>query len=116
LVPTRASRTWEIKGSKQVTIHGKEDKRQFIIVVSSTVDGVLLPLQVVFTGTTFRSLSTLNEGHRLCEALGWDLTTNSNHWSILQTCNDFVEKVLQVYRVAHVKSLGLQEDYTKKVI
>jgi hypothetical protein len=100
LVPTGGSKTWETKGSKQVTVHGKEDKRQVTAVVSSTSDGVLLPLQVVFTGTTFRSLPVLNEGRRHCEALGWDLTTSNNHWSTLQTYKDFVEKILQVYRVA----------------
>jgi hypothetical protein len=110
LVPTGGSRTWEKKGSKHVSVHGKEDKRQVTVVVSSTAEGVLLPFQVVFTGTTFKSLHKFNDGRRICEELGWDLTTSHNHWSTLQTCKDFVEKVLQVYRIAQVQTLGLSKD------
>ena len=97
------------KGSKHVCVHGKEDKRQVTAVVSSTAEGVLLPLQVVFTGKTFKSLPKSNEGRQLCEGLGWDLTTSPNHWSTLQTCKDFVEKILQPYRIAQAKILGLQD-------
>jgi hypothetical protein len=110
LVPTGGSKTWEKKGSKHVSVHGKEDKRQVTVVVSSTAEGVLLPFQVVFTGTTLKSLPKFNDGRRICEELGWDLTTSHNHWSTLQTYKDFVEKVLQVYRVAQVQTLGLPSD------
>ena len=109
LVPTRGARTWEKKGSKHVCVHGKEDKRQITTVVSSTPKGILLPLQVVFTSRTFRSLHVSNEGCQLCEGLGWHLTTSSNHWSTLQTSKDFVEKILQPYRIAQARILGLQE-------
>ena len=50
------------KGSKHVCVYGKEDKRQITAIVSSTAKGVLLPIQVVFTGRTFKSLSKSNEG------------------------------------------------------
>jgi hypothetical protein len=110
LVPTGGSRTWEKKGSKHICVHGKEDKRQVTVVVSSTAEGILLPFQVVFTGTTFKSLPKMNDGRQTCEALGWDLTTSHNHWSTLQTCKDFVEKILQVYRVAQAKTLDLPHD------
>ena len=79
-------------GKKHVCVHGKEDKRQVIVVVSSIAEGVLMPLQVVFTSKIFKSLSKSNEGCQLCKGLGWDLTTSPNHWSTLQTCKDFVRK------------------------
>ena len=70
LVPNRGSKTCETKGSKQVTIHEKENKMQVFTIVSSTANEILLPLQFFFTGTAFRSLLILNEGCRLCKALG----------------------------------------------
>jgi len=42
-----SKRTYEVKGAKQVLSLGKEDKRQFTVLGSVAVDGVLLPLQVV---------------------------------------------------------------------
>ena len=48
LVSTRGAKTWDIKEIKQVSVHGREDKRQVTIVVSSTVTGEVLPFQVVF--------------------------------------------------------------------
>ena len=107
LVPTEGAKTWEERGSKHVCVHGKEYKRQIIAVVSSTTEGVLLPRQVVFTSKIFKFLSKSNEGHQLCEGLGWELTTSPNHWSTLQTCKDFVEKTLQPCRIAQAKILGL---------
>ena len=107
LVPTRGATTWEKKGSKHVCVHGKEDKRQLITVVSSTAEGLLLPLQVVFIGRTFRSLYVSNERRQFCKGLGWDLITSSNHWSTLQTCKDFAEKILQPYKIAQTRTLDL---------
>ena len=43
------------------------------------------------------------------KGLGWDLT-NNNHWSTLQTWKDFVEKILQPYRIAQAETLGLQDE------
>jgi hypothetical protein len=62
LVPTRESKTWKKKGSKHVSVHGKEDKRQDTVVVSSTAEGVLLPFQVVFIWTTLKLLPKFNDG------------------------------------------------------
>jgi hypothetical protein len=55
LVPA-GSRTYETKGSKQVPIAGMDDKRQITAVVASSLDGQLLPLQLIFQGKTDASL------------------------------------------------------------
>jgi len=73
-------RTYEVKGAKQVLSLGKEDKRQFTVLGSVTVDGVLLPLQVVFQGKTGRVLP-MNAAAVIAALEGWHLTHNANHWS-----------------------------------
>jgi hypothetical protein len=52
LVPTGGDQTWETRGVKHVHVLGIEDKRQILIVVSSLTKRSLLPLQIVFQGTT----------------------------------------------------------------
>jgi hypothetical protein len=67
LVPTGGSRTWETKGAKHVKVHGAEDKRQITVTVSSAADGRCLSFQVIFQGTTTKSLPKLEGGREECE-------------------------------------------------
>jgi hypothetical protein len=46
----------------------------------------------------------------LCKEAGWHLTYSSNHWSNLNTCKDFVKKILEPYRVKQVQQMGLDDD------
>jgi hypothetical protein len=48
--------TWEKKRSKDVGVLGGDDKRSTTKCVSSSADGALLPLQLIFQGTTKRVL------------------------------------------------------------
>jgi hypothetical protein len=52
LVPTGGARTWEVKNSKQVMVHGVEDKRQISVAESSATNGKVLPFHVIFQGLT----------------------------------------------------------------
>ena len=70
LVLTGGSRTWETKGAKHIKIHGTEDKRQVTVTVSSTANGHCLPFQVIFQGTTTKTLSKLEGGRKDCELSG----------------------------------------------
>jgi hypothetical protein len=99
LIPIGGTRTWAEKGSKHVLVHGQDDKRQITVSVSSSAVGNLLPFQAIFTSTTHRCLPPQNEGSELCEEAGWHLTYSGNHWSNLDTCKDFVKKILEPYRV-----------------
>ena len=107
LVPTGGTKTWEEKGSKHVAVIGIEDKRQVTVAVSSSLSGNILPFQVIFTGTTTRSLPPMNQGRKKCEEAGWHITHTSNHWSNLDSCKGFVEKILQPYRLKQIEILGL---------
>ena len=70
--------TWERKDSKNIKVVGVEDKRQVIVCVSSTSDGVLLPMQVIFMGKMKRSLPTTVHT-KLCLDYGFYFKITSNH-------------------------------------
>ncbi len=42
-------------------------------------NGTLLPLQIMFQGTTNHSLPPMNEGKITCSSFGFHLTFSSNH-------------------------------------
>jgi hypothetical protein len=109
LVPTGGSYTWEKKGSKYILIHGADDKRQITVSVSSSAAGNVLPFQIVFTGSTTKCLPPLNVGRIACEEAGWHLTFSENHWSNVDTCKAFVEKILQPYRLEQIEHLKLDK-------
>ena len=56
LVPA-ASRTYERRGEDRVAVLGAEEKRQITAVLASSMDGDMLPLQLIFKGKT-RALSS----------------------------------------------------------
>jgi hypothetical protein len=49
----------------------------------------------------------MNLGRKTCEETEWHITHASNHWSNLDSCKAFVEKILQPYRLKQIEILGL---------
>ena len=82
-------------------------QRQVTVAVSSSLLGNILLFQVIFTGTTSRSLPSMNLGRKTCEKIGWHITHTSNHWSNLDSCKAFVEEILQPYRLKQIEIIGL---------
>ena len=66
--------------------------------------------QVIFSIKLNRSLPPLNEERRLFEDVGWHITDTENHWSSLATCKEFVEKILDPYKIKQVDILELNKD------
>jgi hypothetical protein len=91
-VSTNGERTWEKKGSKNIFVFGVEDKKQITIVVSFAVNGRFLPLQIIFIGSTTRCLPQNSPGKASCLGARFHLTYFANHWSTLETCQQFGEK------------------------
>ena len=52
--------TMDLKGSKCAEIVGIDDKRQFTAVFCGSLDGDILPLQVIYQGKTTASLPHFN--------------------------------------------------------
>ena len=60
------------------------DKRQITVLLSCTMDGKLLPTQVIYAGKT---PACLPKGDIPTD---WYLTYSENHWENEHTCNDGV--------------------------
>jgi hypothetical protein len=110
LIPTGGARTWEEKNSKYIKVHGVDDKRQITVVASSAANGHVYHSKQSFKVLLQGVCPPMNDGRLSCEDVGWHLTFSSNHWSTLETCKDFMDKILSLYRVSKINDLGLEED------
>jgi hypothetical protein len=114
LVPGGSQKTYEEQGSRQVLIHGKEEKRAFTAVLATSNDGTVLPTQSIHKGKTPASLPSI-ECRAPAEAKGHRFSLNpSKHWSSLDTTKLWFKEILFPYRVQMIKKHGLAE--TAKVI
>ncbi|EIW77811.1 hypothetical protein CONPUDRAFT_30544, partial [Coniophora puteana RWD-64-598 SS2] len=82
---------FEIKGSKQVAVVGKEEKCAFTTVVGVSASGELLPTQFIFKGQTARALSSLMApGQAEAFCLGFIYSLNKeNYWSNFDTMEEY---------------------------
>lgn len=92
LVPTGGAHTWAEKGSKHVQVLGMEDERQITASLCSSAAGQLLPIQIVFTGATERSLPPRNAGRLFCEKAGWHQTFSRIIGATSQHANNLWKK------------------------
>jgi hypothetical protein len=109
LVPTTRERRWARKGAKHIKVIGIENKGQVTFIVSSFGNGLFLPLQVVFMGTTHKTLPPNNEGKFMCINNGWDFTFSKNNWSTIETTKKIVHKILLLYLHSQIEQLSLLE-------
>ena len=90
LVPS-GSWTMERKGTKRVDLSGIDDKRQITAVLSGTLTGDFLPLQLIFKGTTARSLPSISFPD------SWHITYTENHWSNNSTMIAYISHIIIPY-------------------
>ncbi|KAI9059118.1 hypothetical protein FKP32DRAFT_1580172, partial [Trametes sanguinea] len=95
LMPS-GKQTYEVRGSKDVTVHAHEEKRQMTLVVASSLDGKLLPFQSVWGGTTEASLPSRDAPRREeADALGFKYAHgDTRHWSSKETTKQWIIEVL----------------------
>ena len=89
------------EGSKQVAITGLDDKRQITNVLAETLSAKLLPLQVIYQGTTSQCHPKVNFPK------DWDITHSQNHWSNTTTMKDYISNILVPYIEAVKEELDL---------
>jgi hypothetical protein len=106
LIPA-ASRTYERQGEKRVAVLGADEKRQITAVLASSMDGDMLPLQLVFTGKTERSRPAPTPASI---AAGFHLTNSENHWSTQQTMQEYIQHIIEPYRQRKIKEKALPLD------
>ena len=101
-----ASETYAPKGSKQVEVVGKDEKRGFTVVVGISMSGAVLPFQAVYAGSTAHSLPSpaAPDHHKATDTLGFHFESGgSNHWSTLSTMQSYVQHILVPYFEGHRK-------------
>jgi hypothetical protein len=105
---TPKQRRWKIKKentklsprTKETRVDGHSSKRAISTVVGMSLDGDLLPLQMIYRGKTSLSLPEgRNPYVQLARAADWVLTNkDKNHWSSADTMMTYIRKVLIPYR------------------
>jgi hypothetical protein len=103
IVPT-SSWTLDQRGAKQVEITGLGDKRQITAVLACSMTGTLLPLQLIYAGTTTKChppYAFPPEFH---------ITHSATHWSTSETMEQYVVEVLVPYFARVREEEGLPSD------
>ncbi|KAG5649751.1 hypothetical protein H0H81_002178 [Sphagnurus paluster] len=108
LIPL-GNKTWAPYGAKQVATFGKEEKRQFTLMVTTTCSGEILPFQCIYKGRTKNSLPS--ESVRVeAEKAGFVFSCGGdNHWSNLECVKEWVNKVI----VPYLNALRLKKGLAK---
>ena len=104
-----ASETYAPKGSKQVEVVGKDEKRGFTLVVGISMSGEALPFQVVYAGKSNRSLPSPDapDYHEATEVLKFRIESGgNNHWSTQSTMKTYVQHILVPYFEGHKQHSG----------
>src|SRR5258708_7794889 len=100
-----ASETYAPKGSKQVEVVGKDEKRGFTVVVGISMSGEVLPFQAIYAGSTPHSLPRpdASDYHKATEVLKFRFESGgANHWSTLLTMQSNVQHILVPYFEKHM--------------
>ncbi|KAF7372434.1 DDE superfamily protein [Mycena venus] len=110
------NKTYNPKGSRQLDIHGRDEKRAYSLLVGSTPKGKLLTFQQVWSGKTKASLPRDNapgmaaaKKYRFHFAFAESKKTTS-HFSTLKTMKEWVHYVLVPYIEGQIQLLGLEPD------
>lgn len=98
-------RTYEQRGSKHVAVVAAEDKRQITACIASSLDGDLLPLQLIFQGKTTACHPPATDS---AKAALIHITHSENHWSNQQTMREWIESVLMPYAERQITAHSLQ--------
>jgi hypothetical protein len=106
LIPTRGERTWEMKGKKNIHILGIDDKKQIIVAISSLINGNLLPLPIIFKGSTIKCLLPKTIGKVSYLITSFHLMYSINQWSTLETSQQFVKK--DFYSLREKSNIGIK--------
>jgi hypothetical protein len=106
LVPS-SSYTYEREGSSSVAVIGAEDKRQITVCLASSMNGDLLPLQLIFQGKTPRCLPSATPASIAAQV---HLTYSDNHWSSQATMQQYISEVIMPYAQKKIEEHRLRLD------
>jgi hypothetical protein len=107
------SSTFEEKGSKQVAVVGKEEKRAFTTLIGITGIGDLLGFQSIYSGKTSRSLpqrSSLLYEEALSLGIMFEFSKTDTYWSTLELMCKYVTEILVPYWTKQKELVGAPPD------
>lgn len=87
-------RTYETRGAKSVAVIAAEDKRQITACIASSLNGDLLPVQLIFQGKTNACHPPITDAAKEARA---HITHSQNHWSNQETMKQYITEVLVPY-------------------
>jgi hypothetical protein len=99
--------TYDTAGSTSVAVVGAEDKRQITAVVASSLYGDMLPLQLIFQGKTERCHPPTTPSSKSARV---HITHSPNHWSSVETMQQWVDSVLIPYAERCIRRFELRAD------
>jgi hypothetical protein len=88
------NRTYESRGAKEIKVIGADDKRQITACIASSLNGDLLPMQLIFQGKTAQCHPPLSEEAKEARV---HLTHSENHWSNQTTMQEYIREVIVPY-------------------
>lgn len=89
----------------QVSVIGVDDKREITALLSISMDGKMLPCQIIYAGKTKRCIPEINFPPQ------WHVTYSDNHWSTAQTMLDYADNIL----IPYVRKLRYQHAMPNQV-
>lgn len=110
LVPGGNENTYEVKGAKQVPIHGKEEKRAFTVVLSVDLGGEVLVTQSVWKGVLASSLPTAKASEEATKRGHRFGLNRHTHRSNLETTKAWIAEILLVHRDRMIRTHNLLVD------
>jgi hypothetical protein len=113
-MPTH-NRTYHHRKDKHVAITALDEKRQITAVVASSMEGELLPLQLVFKGQDTnpneqRAIPKDKETTCLINKHKWKLEQTPNHWSSQYTMQRYVQTIIEPFIKSQINKHKLNPD------
>ena len=102
--------TFDLKGSKTVPIKGVDDKRQITATFTVTASGSFLPIQLIYSGKTKRSLPKFD--FPKC----FHVTFTPNHWSNYEKCISLFKKIIFPYLKSKKEELGYPKEQYSLIV
>jgi DDE superfamily endonuclease len=97
-------------GAKQVSVIGGDEKRAFIVMVSVSSAGRMLPFQAIYHGKTERSCpdkKSPNYDAAIAAGFRFEFSGTNMYWANQQTMRQFVNHILAPYFEETKAQLGL---------
>jgi len=102
--------TWVEKGAKQVSLVGADEKRAFTALISVSSNGIMLPIQAIYTGKTDLSCpspKSVNYQELVNAGFLLEPSGTTTYWSNQVTMRSFVDNILVPYLSQAKVRLGL---------